>query len=294
VEVADAQPVAALWSVQPQPFEFQIAEWRRHTAGCTTAGGLGCISLVIVGLLTWSLVANVPSMQAIPPGNWWLFYGLTFTGVLLLLSVITYYFKARSSAKTAAIAATREAHIRYQDITVQVSGIGRAIDEAQYYVSVADREFTQHRYAPFWDAMEAAAKAIGQCHTCQGYLAFDIDQYVNVLAGRIHNFPGWDYAVTAVPEVEPALHRFARLKDAAEADYQFASMREFRETRQVMIAGFKTLGEALRHLENAVVTSIADLKRAVDRSVMLRAADSAHLQRIARFLLTERPRHERP
>jgi hypothetical protein len=175
--------------------------------------------------------------------------------------------------------------VRFKDIGVQAVGINTSVERATFYLDVAKREFAQHRYAPFWDAMESAATAIGQCHTCHGYLAFDIDQYVNALAGRIHDFPGWDKAITSIREIEPALQQFATLKNDAEADFHFANIRELRETRKVMIAGFQTLGEALRHLETAVVDSIRDLKRAVNRSLLLRAADPTQIHVVARFLI---------
>jgi hypothetical protein len=202
-----------------------------------------------------------------------------------LLSAQTYYSRATEDAKRQAAEATAEARVRFKDIGVQATSISTSVERANFFLDVAQREFTQHRYAPFWDAMESVATAIGQCHTCHGYLAFDIDQYVNALSGRIHNFPGWDQAITSIREVAPALHQFAALKNDAEADFHFANIRELRETRKVMIAGFQTLGEALRHLENAVVDSIQDLKRAVNRSLLMRAADPAQIHVVARFLI---------
>jgi hypothetical protein len=273
------------WSVTPRQFEFRLADWREYTQGCTTAGSVGCFSVAFTSLLAWLSLDAFPTTRATEPALWWSLYVAIVVILILGLSFLLYYSRATTRHKKDAAAAATEAAVRYRDIRVQVGGIADSLQQAAFYLDVASREFAQHRYAPFWDAMEAAATAIGQCHTCQGYLAFDIDHYVNALSGREHDFPTWDHAVDSIPEVEPALAQFANLKNAAEADYQFASMREFRETRQVMIAGFKTLGEALRHLENAVVTSIGDLKRAVDRSVLLRAADSAHLQLIAKFLL---------
>lgn len=184
-----------------------------------------------------------------------------------------------------AAAATTEARVRFKDIAVQSSSTSTMAERALFYLDVAGREFQHHRYAPFWDAMENAATAIGHCHACQGYLAFDIDQYVNALAGRIHDFPAWDQAVMKIGEIAPALDRFAELRHHAEADFHFANIRELRETRKVMIAGFQTLGEAIRHLESTVVDSISDLKRAVNRSLLFRAADPTRLHLVARFLI---------
>jgi len=253
--------------------------------GCSTRGGLGCLSIIIGSIAGLIIRTFVPAVAALSFGNWLLLVCAIAAVLLPLMAISTYQSRAQRKLHNEAAAATTEARLRLKDIHVQSNGIAIAVERANFYVDVAAREYAQHRYAPFWDAMEAAATSIGQCHTGHGYLAFDIDQYVNALSGRLHDFPSWDHAVTTLPEIQPALDRFAELKNRAESDYQFASMREFRETRQVMIAGFRTLGEALRHLEHAVVTSIADLKRSVDRSIVMRAADPTHLMSVANFSL---------
>jgi hypothetical protein len=284
--MSEVEGRATRWSVTPHPFVFQLSAWHAYTKGCSTAGGLGCASLIAAGILAGIARTKIATVKAMTTGEWWLLVFLVALLFLVLSSLASYYSRANANLKREAVAATAEARTRYVDIGVQSGGIVQSVEHARFYLDVAAREFQQHRFAPFWDAMENAAKAIGQCRLVQGYLAFDIDQYVNALAGRVHDFPTWDHAITSISDVEPELHRFAELKDAAEADYQFASMREFRETRQVMIAEFRTLGEALRHLEHAVVSSISDLKRSVDRSMLLRAADPTHLGKVARFLLT--------
>jgi len=284
--VAEGDVLVGQWSVDPQPFQFSLGGWREHTKGCSTAGGLGCVSIIIVSIIAGILVQQFPEgSKSMSSGAWWLAaIGVTVL-LLLVLSLIAYYSRANARSKREAAAATAEARVRFKDIGVQSNGITTSVERALFFLNVADREFQQHRYAPFWDAMESAATAIGQCHACQGYLAFDIDQYVNALSGRLHNFPGWDQAVSSLQEIEPALRHFARLKNDAEADFHFANIRELRETRKVMIASFQTLGEALRHLETAVVDSISDLKRAVNRSLLMRAADPTHIHVVARFLM---------
>jgi hypothetical protein len=284
--VAEVDVLVGQWSVDPQPFQFSLAGWREHTKGCSTAGGLGCVSIIVISIIAGVLVQQFPEeSKSMSSGAWWLAAVAVFVLLLLVLSLIAYYSRANTRSKREATAATAEARVRFKDIGVQSNALTTSVERALFFMNVADREFQQHRYAPFWDAMESAATAIGQCHACQGYLAFDIDQYVNALAGRLHNFPGWDQAVSSLQEIEPALRHFARLKNEAEADFHFANIRELRDTRKVMIAGFQTLGEALRHLETAVVDSISDLKRAVNRSLLMRAADPTHIHVVARFLM---------
>jgi len=284
--VAQVDVLVTQWSVKPRPFHFSLAGWREHTKGCSTAGGLGCFAIIVVGVVAGLALSQFPEFaKSVDPESWWMSMIGAVVLVLLILSLLTYYSRANAWSKKQAAEATAEARVRFKDIGVQAVGISTSVERAGFYLDVAKREFAQHRYAPFWDAMESAATAIGQCHACHGYLAFDIDQYVNALSGRIHDFPGWDHAITSILEIEPALQQFAALKNDAEADFHFANIRELRDTRKVMIAGFQTLGEALRHLETAVVDSIRDLKRAVNRSLLLRAADPTQVHIVARFLI---------
>jgi len=279
-------PPTTRWLVEPQAFVFQFSAWRDSTAGCSTAGCLGCSSLFVAVLLMAIVTASLN--QSLSASIWWPIV-LILTGMLLLVSSLAvYYSKTTSRFKTDALKATTEARARYHDIRTQVTTIDQSVRRAAQALALADNEFKNHRFAPFWDAMEAAVTAIGECHGAQQTLAADIDQYVGVLEAKRHDFPSWDTAVTTIPDVAPLLTRFVQLKSAAEADYQFASMREFRETRQVMIAGFRTLGEALRNMETAVTTSINNLKRAVDRSVAQRAADPVHLNVVANFLVNRK------
>jgi hypothetical protein len=276
------------WLVEPQAFTFELSGWRQSTASCSTAGCLGCSSLFVAVCVVSMATATFSQLRSIGASIWWPIILILAGTLLLASSLAVYYSKTTSRAKKEALKATTEARARYHDIRTQVSTIDQSVRRAAQALAMADNEFKNHRFAPFWDAMEAAVTAIGECHGAQQTLATDIDQYVSVLEAKRHDFPSWDTAVTTIPDVAPLLTRFVQLKSAAEADYQFASMREFRETRQVMIAGFRTLGEALRNMETAVTASIGNLKRAVDRSVNQRAADPAHLNVVAGFLITRR------
>jgi len=279
-------PPNSRWLVEPQAFDFQVSGWRESTASCSTAGCLGCSSLFVAVCIVSIATAYFTQLRSLGSSIWWPITMILTGTFLLASSLAVYYSRTTSRLKTEALKATTEARARYHDIRTQVGTIDQSVRRAAQALALADNEFKNHRFAPFWDAMEAAVTAIGECHGAQQTLAADIDQYVGVLEAKRHDFPSWDTAVTTIPDVAPLLTRFVQLKSSAEADYQFASMREFRETRQVMIAGFRTLGEALRNMENAVTTSIGNLKSAVDRSVARRAADPVHLNVVAGFLVS--------
>lgn len=62
-------------------------------------------------------------------------------------------------------------------------------------------------------------------------------------------------AVVKVPSIDATTTGMNALRRSAEADFHFANIWEHRQLRKVMIAGFQTLGEALKHLEESVLQS---------------------------------------
>ena len=166
--MAEVDGPAGQWSVEPHPFQFSLSGWREHTKGCSTAGGLGCVSIIIVGILAGIMLQQFPDKaKSMSSGAWWFIAVGTTVLLLLMMSLIAYYSRATARSKREAAAAATEARVRFKDIGVQSNGITTSVERALFYLNVADREFVQHRYAPFWDAMESAATAIGQCHVHQ-------------------------------------------------------------------------------------------------------------------------------
>ena len=86
----------------------------------------------------------------------------------------------------------------------------------------------------------------------------------DLLRGRDHNFPDCFDGIEILPDCRPLLEEFYRLVRQAQKDFRFANIWEHRQTRKVLVAGFATLGEAIRSLEATVVRSIADLKKTIE------------------------------
>ena len=70
---------------------------------------------------------------------------------------------------------------------------------------------------------------------------------------------------TSLPVPNSILKEFNRIFRMAQKDFQFASIWEHRQTRNVLIAGFSTLGEVINNLEYTINASLSDLQYSVSR-----------------------------
>ena len=74
-----------------------------------------------------------------------------------------------------------------------------------------------------------------------------------------NNFPPF-YPVGCVPNPSNIVNHFKSLVRQGQTDFQFATIWEQRKTRQAIVEGFKTLGEAIDQLSNSVEVSVRDLQ----------------------------------
>jgi hypothetical protein len=156
--------------------------------------------------------------------------------------------------------------------------LASSISAAEAALAAARDEFTQGAFSPFWDAVERAARHIAEYGRHVESVDADANAYYSSLAGREHNLPVFPVQTTDLPPIRPVLDEFAAVVRIGQTNFQFANIYEHRRTRDVIIAGFKTLGEVINSLESAVVDAITSL----DSTTRLGLASvSSRLDRVA-------------
>src|ERR1035438_2530325 len=91
--------------------------------------------------------------------------------------------------------------------------------------------------------------------------------YYRDLRGREHDFPHFPISAGNVPDASPETNQLRRVVRMGQTNFQFANIWEHRRTRDVMIAGFRTLGDAINNLESTVENSIANLESSFSSDV---------------------------
>src|ERR1051326_3319112 len=172
--------------------------------------------------------------------------------------------EADQRARAEANKRTQEAQLLLEKIQDLRRRSNAHLREAERQLAVANGEFQATAYAPFWDAVEAAALNLDKLASCLRALPTAVGAYRKLLTGRQHTFPLNVVNPKALPQPEDQLRQFRALVRLGQTDISFATIWEHRRTREVLIAGFRTLAEGIANIEETVRVAMRDLIFAVD------------------------------
>ncbi len=115
----------------------------------------------------------------------------------------------------------------------------RNLDSAGQWLLRGDYEFQSSAFAPFWDAIENAARYLDLCHANYAVIQNNRLQYYKTLDPSEHDFPVLETQLMALNDPSDALTEFRRLVRQGQTNLGFAQIWEHRATRQSIVAGFK-------------------------------------------------------
>jgi len=229
------------------------------------------LPFAFVGLVCWAAWANDQSGA----GSVAL---IGFGGALICVS-IAYYLDRLSKEKNVREASEKSAKMDTEranalldrSAKLATEEMPRALDMAIVWLKHAEKEYAAHAYGPFWDGVEKAAHGLDFFNKGLQGLAQNTDEYYGLLKGRSHNFPLICEGSSVLPDPRPVLQELARVARMGQTNIDFAKIWEHRQTREVLIVGFRSLGEGLNNLASAVQGSMAALEGSI----------SANLQQLA-------------
>ena len=251
---------------------------------------LGCgfwISVIFLSILSLSTIADGFSAQSL--------IGITFWSICLAVSLMFACSRQDKEEKAAADKASEEmaaAHRAKQKAAVarklqrdseqeqlactltQLVSIAREaveilsshISQAEAALDLAEQEFSDGAFAPFWDAVEKAVISLDDYDACVRTLA-DNSKRVSEDIGKLDKPPRLDFPKANFPEASPTLVRMARVVRQAQKDFHFATIYEQRRTNGILVAGFANLASALDEMGARINKSIGDLSKALDSSI---------------------------
>ncbi|MDY7095405.1 MAG: hypothetical protein SX243_20705, partial [Acidobacteriota bacterium] len=145
---------------------------------------------------------------------------------------------------------------RYDFLWVQISKVDAEL-------AIAQRDFADRAFVPFWSAAEKAAKALDLYMAGTLEMAKQARLYEECLTGREHNFPAWNSEIEWLPVPEGYVEQIRVLLRRADQDYEFSSIHQQRVIQKILLVGFEEVGKAILHLEGEMVKSIEGLRRAL-------------------------------
>jgi hypothetical protein len=138
--------------------------------------------------------------------------------------------------------------------------------EAERQLDRAGVDFAESAFAPFWDAIETAAVNLGRFNQGVQNINSNLAQYSQVAkqyAGTPPTFPLAPGSVKKLGVGNSTADRMKTVVRTAQRNFQFATIYEQRKTNQILVAGFRSLADALNEMSYRIASSIGDLANSV-------------------------------
>jgi hypothetical protein len=182
-----------------------------------------------------------------------------------------------SAASNEAARVTKEVTEIYVTSPQLADSLERDLTQAFAGLASAEAEYVAHAYAPFWDAIEGVAGTLGRMTLNLRLIASNAQQYERLLDGRRHTFPRFSVDTTTLAAPQEAAHMLGEVVRRGQQSFEFSMIWEQRRTRDVLIAGFGSLADAVAGMGDAVTRSYAlccDAINAVTSTVEYRVSEN--------------------
>ncbi len=153
------------------------------------------------------------------------------------------------------------ANQRIQEMRENLRTATQALDEAENH-------FNRTAYNPFWDEIEKASSALGCFSENLAEQSSSLEDYlwkVRHYHGVAPNFPG---TIRALPRLHRdgrlLANRMSKLVYKAQRNFEFSNIYEHRQTRRILVAGFRNLAGILRGVGNQISNHIEELNATVE------------------------------
>lgn len=137
---------------------------------------------------------------------------------------------------------------------------------AEELLDVAEVEFSEGAFAPFWDSVERATRLLGQFDAGVQTINANSHRYKELTAQSDSTSPPFPVGPAAVEAMKAANNSVLRLGSVvrlAQRNFQFATIFEQRRTNQILVAGFGNLAQALDGMGSRISSSIDTLSNQV-------------------------------
>jgi hypothetical protein len=173
------------------------------------------------------------------------------------------------------------------------------VHDAYEHLDLAEREFAESAFAPFWDQVENATRKLAEYEWKLRELERLATAYQQ--AAPKYGLPSLTLPPIQIPDARPVAARLTGKVRKAQRVFHFASIYEQRKTNAVLVDGFSTLSSAISDLGSMLSGTIEELAHTVDSStdrllVQMSSADAAnrHYEKQSLRMLDDIRRGEKP
>ena len=171
--------------------------------------------------------------------------------------------------------------------TQTATDLPKLVRAAERTIDLAEQEFRDGAFAPFWDAVEQAANKLASFEDTMQRLIQNSHFYTEEAPKLETPPPPFQLGLQTLPDASHTANRMRAVVRRAQKDFHFATIYEQRKTNQLLVAGFSSLGQAINELGDRLDSSLDRLSSAV--SVGISEITASH-ERMTSALTAE---HER-
>lgn len=267
--------------LKPRPFSPRISAFAKSSGGCKSLGCLLPVALVVAATVASVRFAKSQTgSPATPPSEIFQWFVLAVLISWAFILIANYLLSDWLARRAEARATAEQLRKRSDWFKAQGKFLWQSVEEAEKSLEMANREYADRAYGPFWDGIEKAAGHLDRCQ--QGFLTLsaEIKIYGDSLLDREHTFPAWDDGIEKLPDPSHLLSVLQQLTRAGQTNFEFANIHEHRRGQKILVAGFQNLSEGIRHLETTMVRSFDDLKQTISADLKAIQAGQTRAERI--------------
>ncbi len=143
------------------------------------------------------------------------------------------------------------------------AALPKLIKAAETSLDIAEKEFAEGTFAPFWDAVEEAANTLARISATIDQLISNSTQYKTEGLRLETPAPPFELGTRPLPDASHTANRMRAIVRRAQKDFHFATIYEQRKTNRILVAGFSSLGQAINELGDSLTTSMERLAQTV-------------------------------
>jgi DNA anti-recombination protein RmuC len=177
--------------------------------------------------------------------------------------------RARLEAEAAARTTARKmALARLHQLTAEArraaDSLSITLGEAEIILDRAEDELKSKLPSPFWEAIEEALAKVRAFHHALSVIQAAKTAYITEAAQLDGDAPEFALGVSVLPDPTALHDRLNRLYRKAQSIPHFSIVYEQRRTTETLIAGFRSLGQAIERLGDRMIDEIGSLAQSLD------------------------------
>ncbi|MCX6913616.1 MAG: hypothetical protein NT167_11305 [Verrucomicrobia bacterium] len=158
---------------------------------------------------------------------------------------------------------SRSLTLLLNDSKAIAASLPEQIQSAETSLDVAEREFEEGTFAPFWDAVEEAANTLAGINAKINTVISNSSQYSTGTSQLDTPLPPFELGIRTLPDASHTAKRMRIIVRRAQKVFHFATIYEQRKTNRILVAGFSSLGQAINDLGDSLAASIERLGETV-------------------------------